>query len=161
MVEFTVNMFTYLVNCQLLDDIINGSIACYLTPSNEDICNITCNKGYVLIGSDTRTCMMNGSWSGTDGSCQLGNSLSLLLYCNIFIVKSCMKLYVTVLNNTIDLALHFVHFTERNINFTLCIQLTVNHHLLSLMEEWIALRELMEFPILRTPVESHVIRDIQ
>ena len=74
MVEFTVNMFTYVANCQPLDDIINGSIACSLTPSNENICNITCNKGYVLIGSDTRTCLINGSWSGTDSSCQLGNS---------------------------------------------------------------------------------------
>lgn len=66
-------MFTYIANCQLLDDIINGSIVCSVTPANEDLCSITCNKGYALIGSDTRTCLNNGSWSGTNGSCQLGN----------------------------------------------------------------------------------------
>ena len=79
--EFTVNhniipyVCTYIGNCQPLDNIINGSIACFVTPSNEDICNITCDKGYVLVGSDTRTCLINGSWSGTDGLCQLGNTL--------------------------------------------------------------------------------------
>ena len=72
MVQFTVNVFTYIVNCPSLANIINGSIACYLGPSNKDICNVTCNKGYILIGSDTRTCLNNESWSGTDGSCQLG-----------------------------------------------------------------------------------------
>ena len=30
-----------------------------------DTCSFTCNTGYNLIGSDTRTCQSNGSWSGS------------------------------------------------------------------------------------------------
>ena len=56
---------------------INGSISCFLMPPDQDICNITCNKGYVLIGSDTRTCLQDGNWNGTDGLCQLGKDIYL------------------------------------------------------------------------------------
>ena len=29
-----------------------------------DTCSFTCNTGYELTGSDSRTCQSNGSWSG-------------------------------------------------------------------------------------------------
>ena len=35
-----------------------------------DTCNFTCNTGYELTGSDTRTCQSNGSWSGGDNVCR-------------------------------------------------------------------------------------------
>ena len=35
----------------------------------EDTCSFTCNTGYELTGSDTRTCQNNGSWSGSDVVC--------------------------------------------------------------------------------------------
>ena len=35
-----------------------------------DTCNFTCNTGYELTGSDTRTCLSNGSWSGSDDVCR-------------------------------------------------------------------------------------------
>ena len=31
-----------------------------------DTCSVTCNTGYELTGSDTRTCQSDGSWSGND-----------------------------------------------------------------------------------------------
>ena len=31
---------------------------------------MTCNSGYVLTGSGIRTCLGDGTWSGTDGSCR-------------------------------------------------------------------------------------------
>ena len=31
-----------------------------------DTCSFTCNTGYELTGSDTRTCQSDGSWSGSD-----------------------------------------------------------------------------------------------
>ena len=37
-----------------------------------DTCSFTCNTGYELTGSDTRTCQSNGSWSGDDVVC-IGN----------------------------------------------------------------------------------------
>ena len=41
-------------------------------PSNEDTCSITCNTGYELTGSDTRTCQSDGNWSGSDDVCKRG-----------------------------------------------------------------------------------------
>ena len=37
-----------------------------------DTCSFTCNTGYELTGSDTRTCQSNGSWSGTNTVCRRG-----------------------------------------------------------------------------------------
>ena len=37
-----------------------------------DTCSFTCNTGYELTGSDTRTCQSDGSWSGTDVMCRRG-----------------------------------------------------------------------------------------
>ena len=38
-----------------------------------DTCSFTCNTGYELTGSDTRTCQSNGSWSGSNIICMKGN----------------------------------------------------------------------------------------
>ena len=37
-----------------------------------DTCSFTCNAGYELTGSDTRTCQGDGSWSGSDDVCRRG-----------------------------------------------------------------------------------------
>ena len=37
-----------------------------------ETCMFTCNTGYELISSDTRTCQSNGSWSGNDDVCRRG-----------------------------------------------------------------------------------------
>ena len=37
-----------------------------------DTCSFTCNIGYELTGSDTRTCQSDGSWSGIDNVCRRG-----------------------------------------------------------------------------------------
>ena len=54
----------------------NGMINCLLgddgVPSYEDTCSFTCNTGYELTGSDTRTCQSNGNWSGSDDVCRRG-----------------------------------------------------------------------------------------
>ncbi|XP_065899809.1 uncharacterized protein [Dysidea avara] len=35
-----------------------------------DTCSFTCNTGYELTGSDTRTCQSDGNWSGSDDVCR-------------------------------------------------------------------------------------------
>ena len=68
--------YIYVVNCSSLDNPNNGMIACSLgddgVSSYEDICSFTCNTGYELTGSDTRTCQSNGSWNGTESMCERG-----------------------------------------------------------------------------------------
>ena len=45
-----------------------------------DACSFTCNTGYELTGSNTRTCQSDGSWNGTDVVCIRGkwNCITLL-----------------------------------------------------------------------------------
>ena len=65
------------VSCQSLTNPGNGVTDCSLgddgIPSYEDTCSFTCNTGYELTGSDTRTCQSDGSWSGSDGACRRGD----------------------------------------------------------------------------------------
>ena len=66
------------VSCSSLTAPNNGMINCSLgddrVPSYEDTCSFTCNTGYELIGSDTRTCQSNGRWNGSDEACRRGNT---------------------------------------------------------------------------------------
>ena len=52
-----------MINCSLGDD---GG------PSYEDTCSFTCNTGYELTGSESRTCQINGTWSGNITMCNRG-----------------------------------------------------------------------------------------
>ena len=66
----------FIVNCPSLTNPNNGTINCSLgddeVPSYEDTCSFTCNTGYELTGSDTRTCQSDGSWDGSDAMCRRG-----------------------------------------------------------------------------------------
>ena len=59
-----------------MTDLMNGKLVCSLGDdrihSYEDTCSFTCNNGYELNGSDTRTCQSDGSWSGSDVECKRG-----------------------------------------------------------------------------------------
>ena len=63
-----------LVSCPSLINPSNGAVSCSLgddgVPSYEDTCSFTCDTGYELTGSDTRTCQGNGSWSGSTAMCR-------------------------------------------------------------------------------------------
>ena len=65
-----------LLACSSLNDPSNGMISCSLgsdgVPSTGDNCIYTCNTGYVLTGSNTRTCQSDGSWSGSAPMCTRG-----------------------------------------------------------------------------------------
>ena len=51
----------------------NGDIDCSLGDDGEanvgDTCSFTCDLGYELTGSDTRSCQIDGSWSGNETEC--------------------------------------------------------------------------------------------
>ena len=67
--------FILLVSCPSLDNPSNGMISCSLeddeVPSYDDTCNFTCDTGYELTGSETRTCQSDGSWSGNSAMCEI------------------------------------------------------------------------------------------
>ena len=74
------------VPCLSLTDLNNGMTNCSLgddgVPSYEDTCSFTCNTGYELTGSDTRTCQNNGSWSGDGVMCRRGRQILYVMeYC--------------------------------------------------------------------------------
>ena len=75
--------------CPPLTDPNNGVIICSLgddgVPSYEDTCSFTCNTGYELTGSDTRTCQTDGSWSGSQTICQRG------MTCVLYVCVKCQS----------------------------------------------------------------------
>ena len=69
-------IFISTVSCPSLSDPNNGMSNCSLgddgVPSYEDTCSFTCNTGYELTSSDTRTCQSDKNWSGNDTMCRRG-----------------------------------------------------------------------------------------
>ncbi|XP_065901690.1 adhesion G protein-coupled receptor E2-like [Dysidea avara] len=59
--------------CQLLVAPDNGMINCSLGDDGQaslgDTCTVTCNSGYELSGNTSRSCQINGNWSGTESTC--------------------------------------------------------------------------------------------
>ena len=65
-------------NCPLLTAPAHGSFApCNNFPGHS--CHFSCDSGYILTGSSTRTCGSNGVWTGTQPQCN-GEVLNLLLF---------------------------------------------------------------------------------
>ena len=62
---------------------MNGESFCLLgndgVLSYEDACSFTCNTGYELTGSNTRTCQSDGSWSGSDVVCSNIMSFDIII----------------------------------------------------------------------------------
>ena len=71
-----------LASCPSLSEPSNGVINCSLgddrVPSYEDTCSFTCNTGYELTGSESRTCQSDGSWSGSIAMCDRGERKHLV-----------------------------------------------------------------------------------
>jgi len=88
------------VNCSTLNSPNNGTITCSLgddgVPSYNDTCSFTCNTGYELTDSNTRTCQSNGSWSGLPVSCTIMECPSSSLPMNSMLVESCNITYQSI-----------------------------------------------------------------
>jgi len=61
----------FLVLCYQLEAPDNGKMEC-TGNQYEDVCTFSCDDGYELIGSDTRTCQSDANWSGSKAECMQG-----------------------------------------------------------------------------------------
>ena len=85
------------IRCDTLSTPVNGEITCRSgrvgVGYEGDICSFTCNSGYELIGSDTRTCQSDGSWNGSPVCCIIMECLSSSLPMNSMLAESCNSTY--------------------------------------------------------------------
>ena len=76
-VYIILNHFASVASCPKLNNPDNGMIKCQSKEIKEylyeDTCSFTCNTGYELTGSDIRTCQSDGSWSGSESTCEKGD----------------------------------------------------------------------------------------
>ena len=81
-------------SCPLLIDPDNGILNCSMgddgVPSYEDTCSFTCNTGYELTGSDTRTCQSDGSWSDIEAMCRRGTYAKVQCSIVLSVIKMIM-----------------------------------------------------------------------
>ena len=74
------NVFTVDIRCDNLSTPANGEITSCSSGRigvgyEGDTCSFTCNAGYELTGSDTRTCQSDGKWSGNGDVCRRGKHI--------------------------------------------------------------------------------------
>ena len=66
----------FIVECPSLDEPTNGMMDCTLgdgdTANPGESCSFSCDDGFMLYGSDTRTCQNDRSWSGSETTCVRG-----------------------------------------------------------------------------------------
>ena len=59
------------IGCTVLQSPNYGSISAILdSPEPGDTVTFMCNNGYNLLGSNSRTCLSTGLWSGEVATCQ-------------------------------------------------------------------------------------------
>jgi len=77
-IEIIQHYYFLLVICLPLSAPDNGMIDCTGRRSRQNTfgstCTFSCNHGYELSGSETRTCQSDGTWSGTEAMCILGTT---------------------------------------------------------------------------------------
>ena len=61
-------MSVTVVDCGNLMDPANGAVSLTTTTYNS-VATYSCNDGYTLVGDTSRTCLDDGSWSGTAPTC--------------------------------------------------------------------------------------------
>ena len=56
------------VECPVLTDPLNGSVF-FTTTTFNSVATYECDDGFILSGSEQRTCLETGQWSGEDPTC--------------------------------------------------------------------------------------------
>ena len=59
----------------------------------EDTCTFSCDQGYELSGSETRTCQSNTTWNGTDVMCTPGMCVCVFVYSHIIYINASLLLH--------------------------------------------------------------------
>ena len=79
-----------IVTCDDLSDPANGVVD---QPSNSvgTVAIYDCNEGYLLVGSDTRTCQESGEWSGEEPGCECKYSVLNKMYSGSANCMSCIE----------------------------------------------------------------------
>ena len=74
------------VACPDLTNPSNGMLTCSFggdsVAYNGETCDYTCDTGYILSGSATRSCQGNGAWTGAEVICNRGKMYSNVLHFN-------------------------------------------------------------------------------
>ena len=68
-IQIKLPTFQLLADCGDLDDIDNGEVSFNATTEGSTA-TYSCDAGYELNGDTTRTCLADGTWSGTEPQCQ-------------------------------------------------------------------------------------------
>ena len=55
--------------CELLTNPVNGQVT-LIERFVGEVANYSCDAGFALIGSETRTCQSGSGWSGDEPSCE-------------------------------------------------------------------------------------------
>ena len=76
-IQYVIQIYFIDIQCNNLTAPTNGKIMSCSSGRvgvgyEGDTCSFTCNTGYELTGSDTRTCQSDGSWSGSYNVCRGG-----------------------------------------------------------------------------------------
>jgi len=68
----------------------NGTVSCVLGdnggPNAGDICTLTCDRGFIMDGSNLRRCTDLGSWSGEETTCTARMCVYCVLYGKEFVL---------------------------------------------------------------------------
>jgi len=60
-----------LITCGALLSLENGEYSCTFGDSHNSVCKATCEEGYNLHGSKTKTCLDTKKWSGVEARCKI------------------------------------------------------------------------------------------
>ena len=63
-------LFLTVLNCGTLTNLANGQVSHAAGTTYGKRATYSCNTGYNLVGSSTRTCQATGVWSGNAPRCQ-------------------------------------------------------------------------------------------
>jgi len=67
-IDISIHPFSAVVDCGTLTDPLNGEVI-FTTTTFMSTATYSCNSGYILSGSTTRTCEASGTWSDTAPTC--------------------------------------------------------------------------------------------